>query len=167
MEDKLINKEIKSNIIRIKDCKDLISKIEAINRAKAQNLDLIEISTYELQGQSVSVCIFQDYQKFQYQQKQRLKEISKKQIKIEVKEIQFGPSISEHDLDTKCNYAKRFLEKKYKVKIVVKFKGRELSYKDSGEVLLLSMYEKLSDISKIENMPKLIGNNMIMTLLPK
>ncbi len=167
MDDRLINREIKSNIIRLKDNKNLISKIEAINQAQAQGLDLIELSTYELQGQSVSVCIIQDYQKFQYRQKQRLKEISKKQTKIEIKEIQFGPSISNHDLDVKCNYARKFLEKKNKVKIVVKFKGRELTYKDNGEILLLSMYEKLSDISKIENMPKLIGNNMTMMLLPK
>lgn len=167
MKNYLINKEISSNTIRLKDSDELVSYTEAIKKAKDINTDLIELSTYYIDNKQISVCILQDYQKFLYQQKKKEKELKANQVKIVVKELQFGPQIDDHDYNFKLNQAKKFIQAKKRIKAYVRFKGREIMFKDQGEILLLRLAADLEDIAKIESMPKLEGKRMFLSLLPK
>jgi translation initiation factor IF-3 len=135
----------------------------ALEIAKAQNLDLIEISPNAVPP----VCRILDYQKFIYQQKKRQKEQKAKSIKIVVKEIRFGPQTDDHDYNFKLKHAKNFLEEGAKVKAYVFFKGRSILFKEQGEVLLLRFANDLEDYAKVEQLPALEGKKMIIMLAPK
>jgi translation initiation factor IF-3 len=135
----------------------------ALEIAKAQNLDLIEISPNAVPP----VCRILDYQKFIYQQKKRQKEQKAKSVKIVVKEIRFGPQTDDHDYNFKLKHAKNFLEEGAKVKAYVFFKGRSILFKEQGEVLLLRFANDLEDYAKVEQMPALEGKKMIIMLAPK
>lgn len=167
MKKYLINSEINSKNIRIKDTNEVISLKEALNRANTLNKDLIEISAYNSQDESISVCILEDYQKFLYKQKRKEKELKANQVKIVIKELRFGPQTDEHDYAFKLKHAREFINSKAKLKAYVMFKGREVVFKDQGETLLLRLASDLSDIAKIESMPKLEGKRMNITLIPK
>jgi translation initiation factor IF-3 len=136
---------------------------EALGIAKAQNLDLIEISP----NAAPPVCRILDYQKFIYQQKKRQKEQKAKSVKIVVKEIRFGPQTDDHDYNFKLKHAKNFLEEGAKVKAYVFFKGRSILFKEQGEVLLLRFANDLEDYAKVEQLPVLEGKKMIIMLAPK
>ena len=136
---------------------------EALEIAKAQNLDLIEISPNAVPP----VCRILDYQKFIYQQKKRQKEQKAKSVKIVVKEIRFGPQTDDHDYNFKLKHAKNFLEEGAKVKAYVFFKGRSILFKEQGEVLLLRFANDLEDYAKVEQLPLLEGKKMIIMLAPK
>jgi translation initiation factor IF-3 len=138
-----------------------LSKVLEI--AKAQNLDLIEISPNAVPP----VCRILDYQKFIYQQKKRQKEQKAKSVKIVVKEIRFGPQTDDHDYNFKLKHAKNFLEEGAKVKAYVFFKGRSILFKEQGEVLLLRFANDLEDYAKVEQLPLLEGKKMIIMLAPK
>lgn len=166
MKDYCINNEISSEVIRLKDNNELISRSEALNRAVENNTDLIEISTYNNNGQ-VSVCILQDYNKFLYQQKKKSKELKSKQAKVVIKELRFGPQTDEHDYAFKLNHARKFINSKAKVRAHVMFRGREITFKDQGEIILLRLASDLEDIARIESMPQLDGNKMTIVLIPK
>lgn len=166
MKDYRINREINSEIIRIKDKEELISLSEALQLASDNNTDLIELSTYTNNGQ-VSVCILQDYQKFLYQQRKREKELKANQVKIVTKELRFGPQTDEHDYAFKLRHAREFIKSKARVKACVMFRGREIVFRDQGEILLLRLATDLEDIAKIESMPKLEGKRMYLVLIPK
>lgn len=166
MKDYRINTEINSKIVRLKDTNEIITLKEALDRANNGNTDLIEISTYNQNG-VVSVCILQDYQKFLYQQKRKEKELKANQVKIVVKELRFGPQTDEHDYTFKLKHAREFINSKAKLKAYVVFKGREITFKDQGEALLLRLATDLEDIAKVESMPKLEGKRMNMMLIPK
>ena len=166
MKDYRINTEINSKIVRLKDTNEVVTLKEALNRANNTNTDLIEISTYT-QNDVVSVCILQDYQKFLYQQKRKEKELKANQVKIVVKELRFGPQTDEHDYAFKLKHAREFINSKAKLKAYVVFKGREITFKDQGEALLLRLATDLEDIAKVESMPKLEGKRMNMMLIPK
>lgn len=166
MKEYRINKEINSESIKIKDREELISLHEALELAQNADTDLIELSTYVNNG-TISVCILQDYQKFLYQQKKREKELKNNQIKVVTKELQFGPQTDVHDYNFKLNQARNFIKSKKRVKAYVRFKGREIVFKDQGEALLLRLVTDLEDIAKIESMPKLEGKRMYLTLMPK
>ena len=135
---------------------------EAIKMAEDMNLDLVEISPKAVPP----VCKIIDYQKFLYNQKKKQKELKSKQSKVVVKEIRFGPNTDDHDFEFKLNHAKKFLEEGAKVKAYVFFKGRSIIHKDRGEILLLKLAQKLEEIAKVEQMPKLEGKRMIMFLAP-
>lgn len=167
MREYNINGEINSDLIRIKDSNELISKSTALKLASDNNSDLIELSTYNITGDQISVCILQDYQKFLYKQKRREKELKANQIKIITKEIRFGPQTDEHDYAFKLKQAREFIKKKMKVKACVMFKGRELMFQDQGEIILLRLAKDLEDVAKIEAMPQLEGKRMILTLISK
>ena len=113
------------------------------------------------------VCRIIDYSKFLYQQKKRQKEMKAKQVKIEVKEIRFGPQTDDHDYNFKLKYAKEFLSEGNKVKAYVFFKGRSILFKEQGEVLLLRFANDLEDYGKVEQMPVLEGKRMTIFLAPK
>lgn len=168
MKNYSINYEINSQIIRIKDSRELISLSDALRKAVDTNTDLIELSVYiDNNKNQVSVCIFQDYQKFLYQQKKREKVLKAGQAKVIVKELRFGPQTDEHDYQFKLKHAREFINSKAKVKAYIMFKGKEIMFKDQGESLLLRLTTDLEDIAKVESKPKLEGKRMNMVLIPK
>lgn len=167
MKECKINIEINSKIVRLKDTNEVISLEEALDRANNSNTDLIEISTYTQDNTVISVCILQDYQKFLYQQKRKEKELKANQVKIVVKELRFRPQTDEHDYAFKLKHAREFINSKAKLKVYVVFKGREITFKDQGEALLLRLATDLEDIAKVESMPKLEGKRMTIVLTSK
>ena len=138
----------------------VMSTREAIQLAEEKGLDLVEISP----NAAPPVCRIIDYSKFLYQQQ---KEMKAKQVKIEVKEIRFGPQTDDHDYNFKLKYAKEFLSEGNKVKAYVFFKGRSILFKEQGEVLLLRFANDLEDYGKVEQMPVLEGKRMTIFLAPK
>jgi translation initiation factor IF-3 len=136
---------------------------EAMGMASALELDLVEISP----AADPPVCKIIDYQKFLYQQKKKQKELKAKTVKMIVKEIRFGPNTDDHDYNFKLKHAINFLEDGSKVKAFVFFKGRSILYKEQGEILLLRFAQDLEEFGKVEQLPKLEGKRMIMTLSPK
>jgi len=136
---------------------------EALRMANDMELDLVEISLQE----DMPVCRVVDYTKFLYEQKKRQKEMKAKAVKMVVKEIRFGPNTDEHDFEFKLKHAKKFLEEGSKVKAYVHFKGRTIIHKERGEVLLLKFAQELEDAGKVEQLPKLEGKRMFLTVTPK
>lgn len=141
----------------------IVSTQEAIQIAEMQDMDLVEISP----NAEPPVCRIIDYSKFLYQQKKHQKELKAKQVKIEVKEIRFGPQTDDHDYDFKLKHAKEFLSDGNKVKAYVFFRGRSILFKEQGEVLLLRFANDLEEYGKVEQMPKLEGKRMFLFLSPK
>ena len=131
--------------------------------AKAQNLDLVEISPKA----DPPVCKIIDYSKFKYDQKKKQKEIKAKAQKAVIKEIRFGPNTEEHDFNFKLKHAINFLEDGAKVKAYVHFVGRTIVFKERGEILLLKFAQSLEEYGKVEQLPKLEGKRMIMFIAPK
>ena len=113
------------------------------------------------------VCRLIDYSKFLYQQKKHQKEMKQKQVKVEVKEIRFGPQTDEHDYQFKLKHAREFLNEGNKVRAYVFFRGRSILFKEQGEVLLLRFANDLEEFGKVEQMPKLEGKKMFLYLAPK
>ena len=126
-------------------------------------VDLVEISPKA----DPPVCRLVDYQKFLYQQKRKAKEIKNKSVKIVVKEIRFGPNTDDHDYNFKLRHAENFLKDGAKVKAYVFFRGRQIVFKDQGEILLLRFAQDLEEFGKVEQMPRLEGKRMILILAPK
>lgn len=136
---------------------------QALDMARDQGVDLVEISP----NANPPVCRLIDYSKFLYQQKKRAKEMKAKQVKVEVKEIRFGPQTDEHDYQFKLKHAKEFLEEGNKVRAYVFFRGRSILFKEQGEVLLLRFANDLEEWGKVESMPSLEGKKMFIYLAPK
>ena len=136
---------------------------QAIALAQRENLDLVEISP----NANPPVCRLIDYSKFLYQQKKHQKEIKAKQVKIDVKEIRFGPQTDDHDYNFKLKHAKEFLSDGNKVKAYVFFKGRSILFKEQGEVLLLRLASDLEEYGKVEQMPVLEEKRMTLFIAPK
>ena len=136
---------------------------QALDMAHDQGVDLVEISP----NAQPPVCRLIDYSKFLYQQKKSQKEMKAKQVKVEVKEIRFGPQTDEHDYQFKLKHAKEFLEEGNKVRAYVFFRGRSILFKEQGEVLLLRFANDLEEYGKVESMPSLEGKKMFLYLAPK
>lgn len=126
-------------------------------------LDLVEISP----SANPPVCKIIDYSKFLYQLKKKEKEQKAKNVKVEVKEIRFGPQTDEHDYNFKLKHAISFLQEGAKLKAYVFFKGRSILFKEQGEVLLLRLANDLEEYGKVDQMPLLEGKRMIIMLSPK
>ena len=141
----------------------VVSISRALQIAEQRGVDLVEISP----NAEPPVCRLIDYSKFIYQQKKHQKEIKAKQVKVDVKEIRFGPQTDDHDYNFKLKHAQGFLSDGDKVKAYVFFKGRSILFKEQGEVLLLRFAADLEDYAKVEQMPQLEGKRMIMFLAPK
>ena len=135
----------------------------ALHLAEQKGVDLVEISP----NAQPPVCRLIDYSKFLYQQKKHQKEMKAKQVKVDVKEIRFGPQTDDHDYEFKLKHAKGFLTDGDKVKAFVFFKGRSILFKEQGEVVLLRFAADLEDYGKVEQMPQLEGKRMIMFIAPK
>ena len=145
------------------DGSDVMPTRQALDLARQQGVDLVEISP----NAQPPVCRIIDYSKFLYQQKKRQKEMKQKQVKVEVKEIRFGPQTDAHDYQFKLKHAKEFLEEGNKVRAYVFFRGRSILFKEQGEVLLLRFANDLEEFAKVEQLPKLEGKKMFLFLAPK
>ena len=141
----------------------VVSIREAQQIADHMGVDLVEISPTA----TPPVCKLIDYSKFLYQIKKKAKEMKAKQVKIEIKEIRFGPQTAEADYAFKLKHAKEFLSDGNKVKAYVFFKGRSIVFKEQGEVLLLRFANDLEELAKVESLPSLEGKKMIIMLAPK
>ena len=160
-----INEQIRVREVRIvgDGGSTVVPTREALDMARDQGVDLVEISP----NANPPVCRLIDYSKFLYQQKKRQKEMKAKQVKVEVKEIRFGPQTDEHDYQFKLKHAKEFLEEGNKVRAYVFFRGRSILFKEQGEVLLLRFANDLEEYGKVEGMPSLEGKKMFLYLAPK
>lgn len=136
---------------------------QALQLAESQDLDLVEISP----NADPPVCRIIDYSKFLYQQKKHQKEMKQKQVKMEVKEIRFGPQTDDHDYNFKLKHAKEFLSEGNKVKAYVFFRGRSILFKEQGEILLLRFANDLEEYGKVDNMPVLEGKRMTVFISPQ
>ena len=160
-----INEQIRSREVRVvgDSGSTVVPTRQALDMARDQGVDLVEISP----NANPPVCRLIDYSKFLYQQKKRAKEMKAKQVKVEVKEIRFGPQTDEHDYQFKLKHAKEFLEDGNKVRAYVFFRGRSILFKEQGEVLLLRFANDLEEYGKVEHMPSLEGKKMFLYLAPK
>ena len=141
----------------------VVSLKEALAMADEQGLDLVEISPKA----DPPVCRIVDYSKFLYQQKKKAKELKAKSVKVVIKEIRFGPNTDDHDYNFKLKHAENFLKEGDKVKAYVFFRGRQIVFKDQGEILLLRFATDLEEWGKVEQMPRLEGKRMIIIVAPK
>ncbi|MFM1816977.1 MAG: hypothetical protein RLZ98_3672 [Pseudomonadota bacterium] len=141
----------------------VVSRDDALERAVAANLDLVEVSP----DAQPPVCKILDYGKFKYQEQKKAAEARKKQKTVEVKEIKLRPNINEHDYDVKMRSIKRFFEEGDKVKITMRFRGREMAHQNLGYDLLQKVKGELADLSKVESEPRLEGRQMVMVLAPR
>ena len=161
-----INEQIRAKEVRIvgDDIESAVYPIaQALKLAEEHDADLVEISPNAVPP----VCRIIDYSKFLYQLKKRAKEQKAKQVKVNVKEIRFGPQTDEHDYNFKLKHAIGFLQDGDKVKAYVFFKGRSILFKEQGEVLLLRFANDLEEYGKVEQLPVLEGKRMIIMLTPK
>ncbi len=161
-----INEQIRAKEVRIvgDDIESAVYPIaQALKLAEEHDADLVEISPNAVPP----VCRIIDYSKFLYQLKKRAKEQKTKQVKVNVKEIRFGPQTDEHDYNFKLKHAIGFLQDGDKVKAYVFFKGRSILFKEQGEVLLLRFANDLEEYAKVEQMPLLEGKRMTISLSPK
>lgn len=161
-----INEEITAREVRVvgDDFEPLILPIDkAIALANEKNLDLVEISPQA----NPPVCRIMDYSKFLFERRKKEKEIKAKTFQMVVKVIRLGFNIDEHDFNFKLKHAQRFLEEGNKVRVEIIYKGRTIVYKEQGEFQLLKFADALSEIAKVEQLPKLQGKVMSMILAPK
>ncbi|MCX7700512.1 MAG: translation initiation factor IF-3 [Gemmataceae bacterium] len=160
-----INEQIRISPIRVigpnGEQLGVIPTAEALDRARDANLDLVEVAPQE----RPPVCKIMDYGKYRYEQSRKKDKAKVHQQKL--KEIRVRPKTGEHDVETKINQARKFLEHKDKVLLKVMFRGRELQHIEEGQRVMQNMLEKLNDISKLEKPPNMEGKSMTAMLAPK
>lgn len=163
----MINDRIRAKEVRLIDSDGSQLGIMSIEEARAiaeeQNLDLVNISP----NAAPPVCKIMDYGKYRYEQQKKEKEARKKQKVVEVKEIRLGIFTEEHDLITKANRALKFLGAGDKVKVSMRFRGREMGYISKGRETMMRFFDVVSEIGTIEKHPTMEGRNMSMTLAAK
>nr|WP_286196879.1 translation initiation factor IF-3 [Tropicibacter sp. R15_0] len=140
----------------------VVTPARAMDMAEQAGLDLVEISP----NANPPVCKIMDYGKFKYEQQKRESEARKKQKTIEVKEVKFRPGTDKHDYDVKMRNVFKFLEGGDKVKVTLRFRGREMAHQQLGRELLERVAEDVKELGKIENMPKMEGRQMVMMIGP-
>ncbi|MBO4901926.1 MAG: translation initiation factor IF-3 [Lachnospiraceae bacterium] len=163
----MINEQIRDKEVRVvgEDGEQLgiMSVKEAQALADEAGVDLVKIAP----NAKPPVCRIVDYGKFKYEQTRREKEAKKKQRVIEVKEVRMSPNIDTNDLNTKTNAARKFLEKGDRVKVTLRFRGREMAHMNQSKYILDDFAEALSDIAVVEKPPKAEGRSMTMFLVQK
>lgn len=163
----MINEQIRDREIRLigEDGEQLgiMSARDAMKLAREANLDLVKIAPTA----KPPVCKIIDYGKYRYEQARKEKEARMKQKTIEVKEVRLSPNIDTNDLNTKVNQARKFVSSGNKVKVAVRFRGRELAHTAVGKTILEDFAQKLSDIAVIDKPAKLEGKSMVMFLVEK
>ncbi|WP_237708120.1 translation initiation factor IF-3 [Oceanicola sp. S124] len=140
----------------------VVTPSRALAMAEEAGLDLVEISP----NATPPVCKIMDFGKFKYEQQKRESEARKKQKIIEVKEVKFRPGTDVHDYDVKMRNVIKFLEHGDKVKVTLRFRGREMAHQNLGRELLERVAEDVKEIGKVENMPKMEGRQMVMMIGP-
>jgi translation initiation factor IF-3 len=136
---------------------------EALAKAQEAGLDLVEISP----NATPPVCKLLDFGKYKYQEQKKQAEARKKQKIVEVKEIKFRPMIDDHDYDVKMRSMKRFFEEGDKVKVTLRFRGREMAHQELGVKLLDRVKDDIGKIAKVESEPRVEGRQMVMVLAPR
>ena len=166
-QDHLINEEIQAPEVRLISDEGeqlgLMSSEEALKIAEEKEMDLVMIAP----GSKPPVCKIMDYGKYRFEQAKREKEAKKNQHVIEVKEIRMSPSIGENDFATKLRAGQKFLADGDRLKVTIRFRGREMAHTSIGEQLLKSFAEQCADVANMDKNPKLEGRNMSMFLSPK
>ena len=159
-----INDKITAREVRVIDengeMLGVMSVPKGISLAEDAGLDLVEVSP----NASPPVCKILDYGKYKYEQQKKASEAKKKQKVVDVKEVKIRPATEKHDYDVKMRNARRFLEKGDKVKITMRFRGREMANQQAGLDMLHKMRDELADISKVDAAPKMEGRQMMMLL---
>jgi len=162
-----INEEITDKEVRLIDDEGaqlgIMSADEALKIATEKELDLVKIAP----GSNPPVCRIMDYGKFRFEQAKKEKEAKKNQRVIEIKEIRMSPSIDTNDLNTKLKNAQKFLADGDRVKVSVRFRGREMAHTEIGEVLLKEFASKCAEVANLDKAPKLEGRSMSIFLSPK
>lgn len=161
-----INEQIRARQVRLigeeGEQIGVVAIAEALRMAEEAGLDLVEISP----NAEPPVCKILDYGKYKYEQQKKAAEARKKQKVIEVKELKFRPNIDEHDYQVKVKAARRFLEAGDKVKITLRFRGREMAHLDLGMNVMKRVKEELLDLAKVEMEARVEGRQAIMVLMP-
>lgn len=162
----LINEQIREKEVRVVSADGeqlgVMTSKDALELAESKGLDLVNIAP----GAKPPVCKIMDYGKYKFELQKREKLNRKNQKVVNIKEVQLSPSIDTNDFNTKCNHAKRFLKSGDKVKVCVRFRGRELTHSELGEALLKRFAEQCTDEGTVERPAKLEGRNMTMFLAP-
>ena len=162
-----INEEIRVREVHLID-KDganrgTVATAEAVRLAQEAGLDLVEIAP----NADPPVCKLLDYGKYKYQEQKKAAEARKKQKVVEVKEIKFRPMIDDHDYDVKMRSMVRFFEDGDKVKVTLRFRGREMAHQELGMQLLSRVKEDTGKLAKVEQEPRMEGRQMVMVLAPR
>ena len=165
--DYIVNEQIRDKEVRVIGAEGnqlgVMAIRDARNVAEEAGLDLVLVSP----NASPPVCRIVDYGKFRYEMSRKEKDAKKKQKIVEIKEVRLSPNIEDNDLNTKVGMARKFLEKGNRVKVTLRFRGRELAYVNQSKKVLDGFAEKLTDISVIDKPAKFEGRSMIMFLAAK
>jgi translation initiation factor IF-3 len=162
-----VNEEIRVREVHLID-KDganrgTVATPDAVRLAQEAGLDLVEIAP----NATPPVCKLMDYGKFKYQEQKKAAEARKKQKVVEVKEIKFRPMIDDHDYDVKMRSMLRFFEEGDKVKVTLRFRGREMAHQELGYELLTRVKDDTGKLAKVEQEPRMEGRQMVMVLAPR
>lgn len=161
-----INEEIRDKQVRLIGSEGeqlgVVDTKIALNMASESSLDLVKIAA----NAEPPVCKIMDYGKHKFDMAKKEKDAKKKQKIVNLKEVRISPTIEENDLNTKIKNARKFLEAGDKVKVSVKFRGREVSYSQTGRNLLNKFAETIKDAGTVDKVPKMEGRNMVMVLIP-
>ncbi len=162
-----VNEDIRTPKVRlVDDTGDMVGVVtveQALERAADVGLDLVEISP----NADPPVCKILDYGKFKYEAQKKRNEARKKQRIIEVKEIKMRPNIDDHDYEVKMRSMRRFLGDGDKVKVTLRFRGRELAHQDIGMRVLQRVQDDLEELAKVEDFPRMEGRQMVMVVAPR
>nr|WP_029010623.1 translation initiation factor IF-3 [Azospirillum halopraeferens] len=162
-----VNREITARSVRLVgadgEMVGVVSLRDALMAAEDANLDLVEVAPQA----EPPVCKILDYGKFKFEAQKKAAEARKRQKIIEVKEIKLRPNIDDNDYDVKMRAARRFLEEGDKVKVTMRFRGREMAHQDLGMNVLMRVRDQLDELAKVEQMPKLEGRQMVMVMSPR
>ena len=163
----MINERIRDREVRLVsesgEQLGIMSSREALKLAREADLDLVKIAP----NAKPPVCKIIDYGKYRYELARKEKEAKKKQKTMEVKEVRLSPNIDTNDLNTKANQARKFITKGDKVKVTLRFRGREMAHVNYSKQILDSFYERLEDIAVVDKNPKIEGRSMVMFLSQK
>ncbi|MBQ4103769.1 MAG: translation initiation factor IF-3 [Clostridia bacterium] len=162
-----INEEIRDKEVRVISAEGeqvgVMSAKEALKLAEKANLDLVKIAP----GANPPVCKIMDYGKYRFEQAKREKEAKKNQKVMDIKEVRLSLNIDVGDFNTKANHARRFLSDGNKVKVSIRFRGREMAHAENGNVIMDRFAEACAEVGTVEKPAKLEGRSMLMFLVPK
>lgn len=166
-KDQRINEKIQVREVRLIDDKGnqvgIVPTVQALKMAREAGMDLVEVSPTA----NPPVCKLLDFGKFKFEQEKKIRESKKKQKLVKLKEIRMQPKIEEHDLDFKTKHIREFLEEGFKVKVTVRFRGRELAHTELGRDVLDRVLQLLGDSFVVDKSPTMEGRMMSMFLSPK